>query len=239
MTKILGRFTGQIAQSNERFTITNCLVGSKSKSKPVAMETNPDNKSDRSHAFEGQITPSNKMFAISKLLIGSKATSEPAAMETFHDESGRSRAFEGQITPSNKMFAVSMCFIGSKSMSESATTETTQDKFGRFRAFEGQITQSNKMFTISKYFIGLKSQSEPAPVSSLDRVRSRNIREKAGSFRVLILGRANAGKTTILEKVCNTVEEPDIFDVNGIKVQSRSTTIGIEPMILTKYCSSD
>src|SRR5258705_482890 len=142
MKKILGRFTGQIAQSNEMYTIANCLVGSKSKSKPVAIESN---------------------------------------------------------------------------------------------AFEGQITPSNKMFTISKYSIGSKSQSKPVPVSS---VQSERIRDKAGRFHVLILGRANAGKTTILQKVCNTTEEPDIFDTEGNKVQSRSTKIGIEAMILTKYCSS-
>jgi|SRR5580693_2063058 hypothetical protein len=30
-------------------------------------------------------------------------------------------------------------------------------------------------------------------------------------FRVLIIGRANAGKTTILQKVCDTTEGPEIY----------------------------
>jgi hypothetical protein len=30
-------------------------------------------------------------------------------------------------------------------------------------------------------------------------------------FRVLIIGRANAGKTTILQRVCNTTESPVIY----------------------------
>ena len=30
-------------------------------------------------------------------------------------------------------------------------------------------------------------------------------------FRVLIIGRANAGKTTILKRVCDTTESPEIY----------------------------
>ncbi|KIM56548.1 hypothetical protein SCLCIDRAFT_132244 [Scleroderma citrinum Foug A] len=36
-------------------------------------------------------------------------------------------------------------------------------------------------------------------------------------FRILIMGRANAGKTTILQCVCATTERPKIFDGNGKK----------------------
>ncbi|KAG1737820.1 GTP-binding protein, partial [Suillus paluster] len=36
---------------------------------------------------------------------------------------------------------------------------------------------------------------------------------------VLIVGRANAGKTTILQKVCNTTEKPEIYDAKGHKVR--------------------
>ncbi|KAI5988298.1 hypothetical protein F5J12DRAFT_728156 [Pisolithus orientalis] len=37
-------------------------------------------------------------------------------------------------------------------------------------------------------------------------------------FRILVMGRANAGKTTILQRVCNTTDQPEIFDGNGVKV---------------------
>ena len=30
-------------------------------------------------------------------------------------------------------------------------------------------------------------------------------------FRVLIIGRANAGKTSILQRVCDTTESPEIY----------------------------
>ena len=40
-------------------------------------------------------------------------------------------------------------------------------------------------------------------------------------FRILVIGRANAGKTTILEKVCAVAQgtKPVIYDQNGIKLQ--------------------
>ncbi|KAF8816785.1 hypothetical protein BYT27DRAFT_7181244 [Phlegmacium glaucopus] len=37
-------------------------------------------------------------------------------------------------------------------------------------------------------------------------------------FRILVIGRANAGKTTILRRLCNTTGEPTIFSPNGQKV---------------------
>ncbi|KAI6016094.1 GTP-binding protein [Pisolithus microcarpus] len=41
-----------------------------------------------------------------------------------------------------------------------------------------------------------------------------NIRQ----FRILVMGRANAGKTTILQRVCNTTDNPEITDGKGNKV---------------------
>ncbi|KAF5344667.1 hypothetical protein D9758_016408 [Tetrapyrgos nigripes] len=36
--------------------------------------------------------------------------------------------------------------------------------------------------------------------------------QKFQRFRILVIGRANAGKTTLLNRVCNTTEEPCIYD---------------------------
>ena len=40
-------------------------------------------------------------------------------------------------------------------------------------------------------------------------------------FRVLIIGRANAGKTSILQRVCDTTESPEIYkiDPDGTRYQ--------------------
>jgi hypothetical protein len=37
-------------------------------------------------------------------------------------------------------------------------------------------------------------------------------RQKYKHFRILVIGRANAGKTTLLKQVCNTTDEPCIYD---------------------------
>ena len=51
--------------------------------------------------------------------------------------------------------------------------------------------------------------------SSFDSV---DIRKKFPRFRILILGRANAGKTTVLKKMCETNENPVIRDQSGREV---------------------
>ena len=39
-----------------------------------------------------------------------------------------------------------------------------------------------------------------------------DLRVKYTHFRILVIGRANAGKTTLLQRVCNTTEDPCIYD---------------------------
>ena len=46
-----------------------------------------------------------------------------------------------------------------------------------------------------------------------------DLRSKCGHFRILVIGRANSGKTTLLKKVCNSVEDPEIFSPSGEKVR--------------------
>ncbi|KAJ7867419.1 hypothetical protein B0H13DRAFT_2236728 [Mycena leptocephala] len=45
-----------------------------------------------------------------------------------------------------------------------------------------------------------------------------DLRSKCPHFRILVIGRANAGKTTILKKVCNSIEDPVIFSPSGEKL---------------------
>ena len=40
-------------------------------------------------------------------------------------------------------------------------------------------------------------------------------------FRVLIIGRANAGKTSILQRVCDTTESPEIYSVDESGARNR------------------
>jgi len=47
------------------------------------------------------------------------------------------------------------------------------------------------------------------------------LKEKCRRFRILIIGRANAGKSTILKRICDTTEEPEIFDSKGHKARAK------------------
>ncbi|KIM26306.1 hypothetical protein M408DRAFT_73062 [Serendipita vermifera MAFF 305830] len=48
--------------------------------------------------------------------------------------------------------------------------------------------------------------------------RTQELLERCSKFRVLIIGRANAGKTTILKRVCVTAEEPEVYNKHGEKM---------------------
>ena len=59
----------------------------------------------------------------------------------------------------------------------------------------------------------------PSPASSL--APSPGPRIPDVRFRVLIIGRANAGKTSILQRVCDTTESPVIYRSRGRGTQSQ------------------
>ena len=46
----------------------------------------------------------------------------------------------------------------------------------------------------------------------MSNVDPYDLRAKYTRFRILVIGRANAGKTTLLQRVCNTTEDPCIYD---------------------------
>ncbi|KAI6012926.1 hypothetical protein BKA83DRAFT_4364941 [Pisolithus microcarpus] len=54
----------------------------------------------------------------------------------------------------------------------------------------------------------------------LDPELARKYMANIKRFRILVMGRANAGKTTILQRVCNTADNPEIFDGEGNKIES-------------------
>ncbi|KAG1879677.1 hypothetical protein C8R48DRAFT_668469 [Suillus tomentosus] len=51
-------------------------------------------------------------------------------------------------------------------------------------------------------------------------IDAQDLRRIISRFRVLIVVRANTGKTTILQKVCNTTDDPEICDSNGKKIDA-------------------
>ena len=58
--------------------------------------------------------------------------------------------------------------------------------------------------------------ADPAPsvpTITTDPEEAAKIRAKYTHFRILVIGRANAGKTTLLKRVCNTKEDPVYSEV--------------------------
>ncbi|KZP31505.1 hypothetical protein FIBSPDRAFT_1037483 [Athelia psychrophila] len=60
------------------------------------------------------------------------------------------------------------------------------------------------------------SASQPAPALDAD---AQNIRRRFDRIRILIIGRANAGKTTVLQKVCGTTDQPVVYNARGKKIK--------------------
>jgi GTPase SAR1 family protein len=58
---------------------------------------------------------------------------------------------------------------------------------------------------------------------------AEEIRAKCPQFRILIIGKANAGKTTILRKVCNAKPDakPTVYDTKGKEVKVRLGTFAV------------
>lgn len=62
----------------------------------------------------------------------------------------------------------------------------------------------------------------------------QELEQKAGRFRVVIIGRANSGKTTILKKICNTTDNPVVYNGRGERV-NRTIRIHCCPTLLMLY----
>jgi hypothetical protein len=60
------------------------------------------------------------------------------------------------------------------------------------------------------------ARSAPAIDEGLEELLK--LRKKCPRFRVLVIGRANAGKTTICQKMCNTTDPPVVRDRDGKEV---------------------
>ncbi|KAL4064174.1 hypothetical protein V8B97DRAFT_1988980, partial [Scleroderma yunnanense] len=52
----------------------------------------------------------------------------------------------------------------------------------------------------------------------MDPAVARKHFDRIGRFRILVIGRSNAGKTTLLQRICNTTELPEVFNSEGKKI---------------------
>ncbi|KAG6915999.1 hypothetical protein DXG01_008884 [Tephrocybe rancida] len=61
----------------------------------------------------------------------------------------------------------------------------------------------------------------------MSNMSASELRMKYTHFRILVIGRANAGKTTLLKRVCNTDEDPCIYDEKNNALLDPSAGRGI------------
>ncbi|EDR10098.1 uncharacterized protein LACBIDRAFT_325699 [Laccaria bicolor S238N-H82] len=95
---------------------------------------------------------------------------------------------------------------------EASDQEISQSNIGLEEPTPSQVAdQEMSQFNI---------KTQPAQYLDQERqkIRAKNVRKRVKRFRVLIIGRANAGKTTILQRVCNTTKLPKIFNPQGHKI---------------------
>src|ERR1700722_11415338 len=82
------------------------------------------------------------------------------------------------------------------------------------RGYTSASTLTNSRSFRSSIIMTTNAHPQALPSSS-DGV---DIRKKFPRFRILILGRANAGKTTVLKKMCETNKNPIIHNKYGHEV---------------------
>ncbi|KAG8216340.1 hypothetical protein J3R82DRAFT_6414 [Butyriboletus roseoflavus] len=58
-------------------------------------------------------------------------------------------------------------------------------------------------------------QTKTSDITDVMQHVDPDLMKKFGRFRILIVGRANAGKTTVLQRICNSTEDPEIYDDQG------------------------
>ncbi|KAL4067498.1 hypothetical protein V8B97DRAFT_1873691, partial [Scleroderma yunnanense] len=60
--------------------------------------------------------------------------------------------------------------------------------------------------------------SSTGSIPRIDPAVAREHFDRIGRFRILVIGRSNAGKTTLLQRICNTTELPEVFNSEGKKI---------------------
>ncbi|KAF7335085.1 GTP-binding protein [Mycena venus] len=70
--------------------------------------------------------------------------------------------------------------------------------------------------------IASKSSKETAsPDMKISAPNPFDVRATCHQFRILVIGKANAGKTTLLKKVCESADDPEIFSPSGEKIDPK------------------
>jgi len=89
-------------------------------------------------------------------------------------------------------------------------------------------SRSNSPSTVAAPPVVTAPPVAPTPAAvTIDPEEAAKLRATYTRFRILVIGRANAGKTTLLKRVCNTTEEPSIYDEGKNLVSYRLIVISL------------
>ena len=103
--------------------------------------------------------------------------------------------------------------------SEQASTSPPIEKTGPARGTSESVSIGTEdTHHIDSAQVSIVSQNIEEDVR-LDPAQVKKHFDRIDRFRILVIGRSNAGKTTILQRVCNTTELPEIFNAKGEKVK--------------------
>ena len=110
-------------------------------------------------------------------------------------------------------------------------TEKSSTKKGSWSLLTDGIRSSNQRISDSCFFPTNMGNEHSQPNVKLPKIK----------FRVLIIGRANAGKTSILQRVCDTTDSPVIYrrmgdgkkkeKVRGQRFCNRASWFSLSPQI--------
>ena len=92
-----------------------------------------------------------------------------------------------------------------------------------FRSSERRASGSNEASECLLVTMAVCTPFNDMVTDILDPAEVKKHFDRIGHFRILVLGRSNAGKTTLLQRVCNTTELPEIFNAKGEKVKPSSS----------------
>ena len=80
------------------------------------------------------------------------------------------------------------------------------------------LTTTNRRPNSANLIMSDKCDPSVSFPTNAEDAADHELRSKFKVFRLLIIGRANAGKTTILQKICNSSELPKILNSRGQEV---------------------
>ena len=101
--------------------------------------------------------------------------------------------------------------MADQGMPHTAKASNSKKLRNRLKKIFGRGTSPDRPTSPSA--VAVPADLVPNVTITTDPMEAANLRARYTHFRILVIGRANAGKTTLLKRVCNTKEDPVYSEV--------------------------